>query len=389
VFSGSEATDAYLPSALEQEEGKEGFFRNDASKNGAYLSFAMRGCLAATICYFTYEMLDWRGLATSVTTCVVTALSSAGTSRQKQVLRIAGAVTGGFILGIGSQVLILPNIDSIDQFALLFVAVTAIGAWCATASQRLSYFGIQLCLAFYLINLQEFTIQTSVAIARDRVLGIMLGLFVMWLVFDAFGTDSTAAQMVRSFTANLRAIAELALLSGGDHPAQAINRIRALRDQIGANFQDVTAQADAVPFELGKKRKEGMMDRALIHSWNPQVRTLYLMEAALLQHRVFGADADLSPTFLMALDRFNQASAALLRQMADCLDGHTVDFNVDFEASLAQMSHTRRDSAPDSIEYITSHEVEKLSHHVRDELEALSQEIAANPIMIHKSRRCI
>jgi multidrug resistance protein MdtO len=53
-----------------------------------------------------------------------------------------------------------------------------------TSSPRLSYFGVQVALAFYLIHPQEFTIQTSLSIARDRVVGVLLGLVIMWLVFD-------------------------------------------------------------------------------------------------------------------------------------------------------------------------------------------------------------
>jgi len=44
-----------------------------------------------------------------------------------------------------------------------------------TSSPRLSYFGLQAALAFYLINLQDFAAQTSLSIARDRVVGILLG----------------------------------------------------------------------------------------------------------------------------------------------------------------------------------------------------------------------
>ncbi len=85
---------------------------------------------------------------------------------------------------MGAQVFVLPYLDTITGFTLLFAVVTAISAWIATASARLSYLGVQLALAFYLINLQEFTIQTSLSIARDRVFGVLLGLVSMWLFFD-------------------------------------------------------------------------------------------------------------------------------------------------------------------------------------------------------------
>jgi len=51
-----------------------------------------------------------------VTTCVLTALTTIGASHQKQILRIAGALIGGFGIGMGAQVFILPYIDSIAGF---------------------------------------------------------------------------------------------------------------------------------------------------------------------------------------------------------------------------------------------------------------------------------
>ncbi len=47
-----------------------------------------------------------------------------------------------------------------------------------------SYFGIQIAFAFDLVNLQELTIQKPLTPARNRVAGILLGLFMMWLVLD-------------------------------------------------------------------------------------------------------------------------------------------------------------------------------------------------------------
>src|SRR5260370_7209081 len=97
---------------------------------------------------------------------------------------VYGHRNGGLIFGIGSQALILPHLDTISQFALLFAAVTAIAAWFATSGPRLSYFGVQMAQAFYFVNVQEFTIQTSLTVARDRVLAITLGFMVICTLFD-------------------------------------------------------------------------------------------------------------------------------------------------------------------------------------------------------------
>jgi len=68
-----------------------------------------------------------------MTTCCLTALTTIGASHQKQFLRFAGALIGGFVIGIGAQVFILPGIDSIRGFAVLFIAVAGLSAWIATS----------------------------------------------------------------------------------------------------------------------------------------------------------------------------------------------------------------------------------------------------------------
>jgi multidrug resistance protein MdtO len=113
---------------------------------------------------------------------------------------------GGVVVGMGAQVFILPYIDSIAGFTLLFVVVTGIAAWFANVKRASLLFGVQFAVAFYLIHLQEFTIQTSLAVARDRLAGILLGLFMMWLVFDQLRGSSAAVEMRRTFIFNLRSL---------------------------------------------------------------------------------------------------------------------------------------------------------------------------------------
>jgi uncharacterized membrane protein YccC len=166
----------------------------DAFSNPSYQVFAIKGCLAATICYVTWAGLAWPGLGVCTVTCVIAApLSTPGSSRQRLTTRILGLLIGGVICGIGSQIFILPSIDSIVGFTLLFAIVSAGAAWVATSSPRLSYFGRQMALAYYLTMFQGWGINASLATSRDRLMGILLGLLVMWLVFDAVSPQRRTA----------------------------------------------------------------------------------------------------------------------------------------------------------------------------------------------------
>ena len=199
---------------LEAPESANRLFVEDAFTNPEHLRFVLSGTLAAMLCYILYIGMDWPGISTSVTTCVLTAVSNIGSSRQKQVLRLAGAILGGFIFALGSQIFILPYIDSIAGFAVLFASVTAVAAWVTTSSSRLSYAGLQIALAYYLIMLSEFRIQLSLSVARDRAVGVLLGVSMMWLVFERFYTHPAADEMIRVFIRTLRLMAAFVSESG-------------------------------------------------------------------------------------------------------------------------------------------------------------------------------
>src|SRR6202012_3268307 len=305
---------------LESPPSSNRIFVPDAFSNPEHLRFVLGGTLAAMICYVLYVSLDWPGISTSVTTCVFTALSNVGTSRQKQVLRIAGAVLGGFVFGLGAQIFILPNIGSVGGLAVLFAVVTAVAAWFATSSTRLSYVGLQIALAFYLINLSEFRIQTSLTLGRDRAVGVLLGIFAMWLVFERLYPHPAGDEMVRIFVRNLRLMAELITGSPTSTDTEAILKIRRQREQVYRNFGDVNAQTDAVPFETGRRRATDMAARDRIRRWQSSIRTFYLLEAPLVQFRVFGEIGEKSTAFRQMDDAFREECARALQHMAECLE---------------------------------------------------------------------
>ncbi len=287
----------------------------DAFRNPEHLNFALRGCLASILCYFIFNAVFWPGLNTSLFTCVVTAITSIGSSRQKQLLRFSGALCGGVVLGISSQVLILPMLDTIAGFTVMFAAVTAVAAWFLTSSPRLSYFGNQLALAFYLIQLHGPSPQTNLAIARDNIMGIMLGLVMMWLVFETLGSKPAVQVMRELFAENLHLMAEYGRPWPQGKPPD-LRKIRTLREKISQNFLAVTQQGDAVLFEIGRSREQSLAVRARLRAWQPQLRSLFLLEVALLQYRLQISPQQLPAPVLRAWVHFDSEVCALLDGIA-------------------------------------------------------------------------
>ncbi|HEY0784752.1 MAG TPA: FUSC family protein [Acidobacteriaceae bacterium] len=277
--------------ALGDKPQPSGLFVPDAFTNRDHLVFAFRGCLAATFCYVLYNAIDWPGINTAVATCIITALGTIGSSRQKQVLRVSGAIVGGLVISLPAQIYLLPLMDSISAFTLYFAAVSALAAWFATSSPRLSYLGLQIALAFYLINLQEFTVQTSLTVARDRVIGVLLGLFAMWLVFDQLWAPRAADRMRVLLAQNLRALGRMARLAalidtGAEAAArEAVLHVRALREKINGDLSQMNEQADAVEFEVGAARRARLRSRSRMQAMQPAMRTIFLLEIALAQYR--------------------------------------------------------------------------------------------------------
>jgi multidrug resistance protein MdtO len=343
VFTNAESPDLYTPSPSSDHRQVATLVRGTLS-DPEHIKFALQGCLAAGLCYVIYNALFWPGISTAITTCYLTALTTIGASHQKQFLRFAGALIGGLVIGIGAQVFILPGIDSIGGFAVLFAAVAALSAWIATSSPRLSYLGQQMAAAFCLMNLEEFKFQASLAVARDRVVGILLGLFMMWLVFDWLWSAPAGIEMKRTFIAAIRSLAQLTREPGSSERPAAIERSYALRETINTQFDKVRSLADGVLFEFGSSRQQDLALRQRIREWQPQLRTLFLMRIASLKYRLQLPGFELPDPVLSSLREFDDRSAALLEDMAGWIEGTVTPPQIPRDA-LAELEQSIGSSA--------------------------------------------
>jgi multidrug resistance protein MdtO len=295
-------------------------FAPDAFTNSDHLKFAFRACLASIACYIVYSAIAWPGLSSAVATCLFTALSTVGASHQKQILRLVGAILGGLILGIGSQILVFPSIDSISAFALVFGLVSTIAAWIMTATPRLSYLGFQAAYAFYLIHLQSFHFETSLTTARDRIVGVGMGLTAMWLIFDRFWSAPQSLLMKRALARSFRLLAKLTRGPASKREADAIEECSALRETIYSTFDQTRSLSDGMLFEFGPGRAEALELRELVRHLQPQLRSLFVLRVSALDYRLRLPGFELPQDTLTAQILFDECSAGVLQELADAIE---------------------------------------------------------------------
>jgi len=221
-------------------------------------AFGLKISLCATLCYIFYFAVDWPGISTSVTTVLITGLSTTGAIKQKFAFRLLGALIGGLILGLGCTALIFPEMDSITSLTVLVALMAFASAW-ISAGRQFSYVGLQIIFSFYLVAFEDFHAPTELAPARDRLIGILVALMVMWFVFDQIWPVRTVTAMRRALASILHSEAEFfsAELEISPHE-ELIRKSDVMRDHIGKTMAAIRSMNDVVEYEFGVDRERQM-----------------------------------------------------------------------------------------------------------------------------------
>jgi multidrug resistance protein MdtO len=230
---------------------KRSLFLPDAFDNPEYVHFAIKGTVAAFICYMVFIGFDYPGIYTSVITCFVVALSTIGASNQKGILRFGGAAIGG-LMGLIALVYVFPNIETIGGFWLVFGAGTALAGWVNFGTPRIAYGGYQIGLAFYKAVLQGFGPAVSATVIRDRLIGVFFGLLVFGavehLLWPVRAQDALRARLAEV----LRLLADLARLGTNDKtPTVIAAEVDSWRRRISQKVQDAQEMIESSKFEAG------------------------------------------------------------------------------------------------------------------------------------------
>ncbi|WP_342629376.1 FUSC family protein [Nguyenibacter vanlangensis] len=183
-----------------------GFFLPDAFGNPEHVRYAVKGTASVMVCYFLFKILDWPGIHTCIMTCFIVAQPTMGEMIAKLRLRIGGAVIGG-ALGIASIIVMMPHLNDVASFLALVFAGALAAAWVKTGDARIAYAGFQIGLAFFLSDIKGYGPTTDMTTARDRIVGIMLGNIVSYVVFTAIWPASARDRIAGALGRVRRALA--------------------------------------------------------------------------------------------------------------------------------------------------------------------------------------
>jgi multidrug resistance protein MdtO len=198
------------PARPEEKEEAQGFFVKDAFTNPEYVHYAVKTTGAAMFCYLLYSLLDWPGIHTSFITCYIVSLGTTAETVEKLTLRILGCLAGA-AAGVGALVFVVPSLTSIDALMVLVFIGAFAGAYVAAGGPRISYAGLQFAFAFFLCAVQGSAPAFDMTTARDRVIGILLGNLVVYVVFTNLWPVSVAKRIDPAIAALLRSLSAMML----------------------------------------------------------------------------------------------------------------------------------------------------------------------------------
>jgi multidrug resistance protein MdtO len=225
----------------EKPKESSGFFAADAFSNPDHVHYALKTTAAAMFCYLLYSLLDWPGIHTSFITVYIVSLGTTAETVEKFTLRILGCLFGA-AAGYGAIVFLIPSLTSIHHLMAVVFLGTLVAGYVAAGSPRISYAGFQMAFAFFLCVVQGPAPAFDLVTARDRVIGILIGNLVVYLVFTNLWPISVGKRIDPAIASLLRQLS--AVMTAADVRAR-----RALASAAQSQLGKIETDIDLAAYE--------------------------------------------------------------------------------------------------------------------------------------------
>jgi multidrug resistance protein MdtO len=288
-------------------------------KNRDAVVLALKSALGLELAYVLMLALQWPAMVTAGVTAVIIAVTSLGAMIQKSLLRIGGAVLGG-ALGIAAIVIAMPNLTTLGGLLIISAVGFGLAAWIQVGSARISYMGFQAGFAFAICVTDPSGPTTDLLPARDRVLGIIIGVLAMLLVNSAVWPARARVAMWSPLGRAFRALAELVrsapeLREYGSQLQRSVRLRSAVYGELAAAMRLSTEAA----MELDAA--ESRLEREHVGRLTAQAQTVFLSLLALMRHRLAPSFPILPAPLQEAMRGLAHGVGEVMDSLADRLDG--------------------------------------------------------------------
>lgn len=315
-------------------------------ENSATLHFGLKYAFGVVICLLLIQAFNWPGIDTAMMTCLVVAQSSLGADYRKSMLRLLGA-SGGGLLALFFIVVLQPALTTVAGFLLAVAPACGLAAWVAAGSPRLSYMGVQIGYSFASVVLHGTGPVTDLALARDRVIGILLGISVM-MILDYLLWPHRATHQIRAPL--VRALRNLAGFVSAGSGSAADSGLKFMHE-IDRDTRQTLELLDQARLEPGADRPEAEAERVRASLLAGDVHRVARTLQTRLRHRL-GSGQAVIPEPARALPamvdlRLSKAYTALADHLAD--GGGAEDFaRQETGPLLEEALQALRDERPDN-----------------------------------------
>jgi multidrug resistance protein MdtO len=350
----------------------------DAWNNPVYAQFALKTVMAAMLCYVLYTACQWRGIQTSMLTCLIMALPSVGAASHKGILRIVGCVLGS-IAALLATVFVIPHLESLVGLLFLTLPVIGIGAWIAAGSARSGYIGVQFMFAYALASLGGYGPVIDLVEIRDRVIGILLGFIVSIVIFSTIWPEREGRGLRTLLAQLMRSIAKLARVGTTERDGIAkqseIDSARLEGWSLLTRNREMQAR---VALEPGWQFARDSVDLEL-RTWFAQAQEA-LFAVNWLQTYLQHAGAGLPAPLQEAFGNFRENAAKRMERLANRLEDKPSDQADELQKSVTKFDELSQQAQENPEAAARVKEITEAVHAIHERIMQLSNELFAASI---------
>jgi multidrug resistance protein MdtO len=250
----------------------------------------------------------------------------------------------------------MPNMESLAPLLVVVAVGTGLAAWVTAGSTRISYVGIQMGLTFALCFLNDLGPTTNLVPARDRIIGVLLGIAVSAFVFSLGESVRARVAMRRSLANAIRSLAGLSRVGlRGEASSATIRPAQGWRWQVYQELSATLRLQDESKYEWGARLPDAEAERAQVAQLATDTQGVFLALLALVHHRLSIDLSSIPPALRAQFQSLAQGVILRLEAVARRVEGKPEPPAPDLASLAARVEAAAHDAMPELVDTLSAH----------------------------------